>query len=198
MNEAYDIVRKNCCVRKEMDKKRWDAGRMFTPLEIGDRVLIQNKRERGGPGKLRSYWEQKVYIITDVKGSQNVVYEVREEGNRKSKPRVVHRNMLMSVNDDFVLSENEEKVEEKKSEKEKKNEEKKHKVVKNDENKMAAAQKKVVESDSDDSEEERGFYPSELQGLRTEPVARRTRSNQDDKHVHFAVSTDVDDMSEAT
>ena len=55
MNEAYDIVRKNCSVRKEMEKKRWDAGRLLAPSEVGDRVLIQNKLERGGPGKLRSY-----------------------------------------------------------------------------------------------------------------------------------------------
>ena len=34
-------------------------------LNIGDKVLVRNVRERGGPGKLRSHWESGVYIVVD-------------------------------------------------------------------------------------------------------------------------------------
>lgn len=41
----------------------------------------------GGPGKLRSYREQEIYVVTQV-------YEVKPEtGNGRS--RVLHRNMLL-------------------------------------------------------------------------------------------------------
>ena len=49
--------------------------------------------KRGGPGKLRSYSEQEVYVVTQ-KRKDMPVYEVKPEtGNGRS--RVLHRNLLL-------------------------------------------------------------------------------------------------------
>ena len=66
---------------------------MSTSLQPGDRVLIRNVKESGGPGKLRSYWEDKVYKIVRQKSNENPVYEVIPESGGE-KTRVLHRNML--------------------------------------------------------------------------------------------------------
>ena len=72
MEEAYTIAQKKSTDKKLKDKERWDAGATLSCLEVGDRVLVQNK-EKGGPGKIRSFWEQQVYRITALKGSAGVV-----------------------------------------------------------------------------------------------------------------------------
>ena len=59
-------------------------------LCVGDRVLVKNV-ETGGPGKLRSSWEQTVYVVEKV---DKVVYTVHEENN-PTKIKVVHRNMIL-------------------------------------------------------------------------------------------------------
>ena len=41
--------------------------------DVGDRtvsdnkVLVRNKREQGGPGKIRSHWEQDIYQVLEKK-----------------------------------------------------------------------------------------------------------------------------------
>ena len=58
-------------------------------------MLVKNKKEQGGPGKLRSLWEREIYIIRSVKDEAGIIYKVIQEGNLRGKSRVLHRNMLL-------------------------------------------------------------------------------------------------------
>ena len=54
----------------------------------------ERERERGGTGKMRSYSEEKIYIIVSSIDNDPVVYKIRPEHDPKSKTRTVHPNML--------------------------------------------------------------------------------------------------------
>lgn len=47
----------------------------------------------GGPGKLRSYWEQEIHVIVEQKGDLTV-YEVRPEG-QSGKSKALHITFLL-------------------------------------------------------------------------------------------------------
>ena len=81
MQEAYNIASSKSEERKVKDRNRKNnKTKKLGLLEVGDRVLIRNVVERGGPGKLRGYWEQDIYVVSEVKGENGVVYAVRKEG----------------------------------------------------------------------------------------------------------------------
>ena len=57
--------------------------------------MRERERERGGgTGKMRSYSEEKIYIIVSSIDNDPVVYKIRPEHDPKSKTRTVHPNML--------------------------------------------------------------------------------------------------------
>lgn len=62
-------------------------------MREGDRVLLRNLSERGGPGKLRSFWEQKIHVVTRKIAEDSPVYEVKPEDGSQGK-RTLHRNLL--------------------------------------------------------------------------------------------------------
>ena len=63
MQEAYALANERSV--KSLAKERDHHGRKatFTGLEPGDLVLVRNLTPRVGPGKLRSFWEDKVHIV---------------------------------------------------------------------------------------------------------------------------------------
>ena len=104
MREAYQIVQDKSAARKkkDVDRRKLDGKKILGDLIVGDRVLVKNVREKGGPGKIRSHWEQKIYVVSEKKS--DVVYSVIGEGEKdKTKTRVLHRNMLLPVSQWFLF-----------------------------------------------------------------------------------------------
>ena len=59
----------------------------------------------GGPGKICSFWEQKIYWIKEKKDEDGLVYPVVEEGNLNSRVRVLQKNHLLSCEQFPVFTE---------------------------------------------------------------------------------------------
>ena len=93
MKEAYSLAAKNNLQSTVAGKKQYGKKMRFSSLKLGDRVLVRNLSERGGPGKLRCYWEQQIHVVVGQRGNLPV-YEFRPEGHT-GKPRVLHRNLLL-------------------------------------------------------------------------------------------------------
>lgn len=93
MTDAYKIAKERCDKVKKYAEDAWRKRKIANRLEPGDRVLVRNKRQLGGPGKLRSCWEQDVFVVRKSR-EDGVVYEIENlsKGNDK---RALHRNMLL-------------------------------------------------------------------------------------------------------
>lgn len=94
MQEAYAIANQNAKKAAERSKKHYDTKVRSSVLQPGERVLVKNLTPRGGPGKLRNYWEDTVHTVVRQMGSELPIYEVRPEKG-KGRSRVLHRNLLM-------------------------------------------------------------------------------------------------------
>ena len=97
MEEAYKIAAANARKRSDRGKNYYDMKAKNAGLLPGDRVLVRNLGERGGPGKLRSFWEDKVHIVVRRICDKLTVYEVRPEDG-KGRIQVLHRNLLLQCN----------------------------------------------------------------------------------------------------
>ena len=92
MSEAYQLASEKAAKNATSGKMQYKKAKSTT-LQPGDRVLIRNVKERGGPGKLRSYWEDEIYKIVCQKPDEIPVYDVIPESG-EGKTRTLHRNML--------------------------------------------------------------------------------------------------------
>ncbi len=100
MNQAFEIARKHCIASNEQNKKNYDKRVKGADIEVGERVLYRN-REKGGTGKLRSFWENRVFVVTG-KEEEIPVYSIKPEKGA-GKVKRVHRNDIMTCNE--ILSE---------------------------------------------------------------------------------------------
>ena len=94
MTDAYRIAAEKAGQCAAHDRKEYSRKARSSELKPGDRVLVKNVVERGGPRKLRSFWEEKIYIVLNRKDPNSAVYEVGPE-NQDGRTRVLHRNLLM-------------------------------------------------------------------------------------------------------
>jgi len=98
MEEAYSLARESIQKSQEKGKRNYDKHFRSTILKPGDRVLVRNLSERGGPGKLRSFWEDKVHVVVRRMGDDSPVYEVKPEAGQ-GRTRVLHRNLLLQCDE---------------------------------------------------------------------------------------------------
>ena len=95
MHQAYDLAAKRSEKSQQHNKAIYDKNARSTVLQPGDRVLVRNLSERGGPGKLRSFWEKQIHRIVKQVGDNMPVYSVIPENNPSGKVRNLHRNLLL-------------------------------------------------------------------------------------------------------
>ena len=81
----------------EWNKQGYDRKAKAVDVEVGDKVLMQNCRKKGGTGKLKSYWEHSIFEVVEKRGDAPV-YKIRNVHKKKDE-RVVHRNLLMLCNE---------------------------------------------------------------------------------------------------
>ena len=93
LQEALNIASRNAHAKAESGKLQYDKKVHSNALEQGDRVLVRNLSESGGPGKIRSHWDQDVYTVVK-RQSESPVYIVKKE-NGQGPERVLHHNLLL-------------------------------------------------------------------------------------------------------
>ena len=98
MTEAYKLAGKKSSEAGTRAKQHYDL-----PC---DRVLVRNLRERGGPEKLHSHWEDQIHIVISRKGEDSPVYEVKPEAGTGIN-RTLHRNLLLPSNNLLINIPNE-------------------------------------------------------------------------------------------
>ena len=93
MKEAYALASRQIVKSSIRSKACYDKKASSAVLYPGERVLVRNLSERGGPGKLRAYWEQQIHVVEE-RMADSPVYRVKPEHGR-GKQRVIHRNLLL-------------------------------------------------------------------------------------------------------
>ena len=93
MREAYEIAAENSKKAAFYNKSHHDKRIPGMALKPGDRVLVRNLHERGGTGKLRNYWEEKVNVVIDRRKECPVYVLKAEDGS--GVERILHHNLLL-------------------------------------------------------------------------------------------------------
>ena len=94
MEDAYKIAAAKSGQSMAKGRQRYNERAFATDLKPGDRVLVKRLLDRGGPGKLRSFWEDDIYIVARRPDPGNAVYEVELE-SRPGRKRMLRRNLLL-------------------------------------------------------------------------------------------------------
>lgn len=94
LKEAIRIAQSSTTQAQKKQAEQYNKRVKGVALEIGDKVLLANRRERAR-GKLADLWDSTVYVIT-WKDPNVHVYRVEDPVTKKNK--VVHRNFILPVN----------------------------------------------------------------------------------------------------
>ncbi|MCG8033934.1 MAG: DDE-type integrase/transposase/recombinase, partial [Candidatus Thiodiazotropha taylori] len=93
---AYERAGEEARRKGKKYKRYYDQNVKFANLVSGDRVLVKKVGIKG-KHKLADIWETNTYIVTSQPMPDIPVYLVKEE-NSSSKPKLLHRNMLLPFN----------------------------------------------------------------------------------------------------
>uniref|UniRef100_A0A673LHN9 Integrase catalytic domain-containing protein n=1 Tax=Sinocyclocheilus rhinocerous TaxID=307959 RepID=A0A673LHN9_9TELE len=92
LHEAAEIAQRHSEKEQRKQAKGYNKKVRGTCLDIGDRVLVANKGERG-KRKLADKWDPVVYTVVD-RNLQTHTYKLKDE---KGNVRIVHRNLLLDI-----------------------------------------------------------------------------------------------------
>ena len=93
MQEAFKLAKEHMQKSSQYSKQYYDKKVKGTEILVGDLVLVRNVRERGGTGKLNSYWEENIFEV--VKKDQNIPVYTLKNMNKSSDVRDIHGNLMM-------------------------------------------------------------------------------------------------------
>lgn len=82
MEEAYAIAKQNAQKAAERSKKYYDTKVRSSVLHSGVCILVKKLTPRGGPAKLRNYWEETVHTVVKQMGPDLPIYE---KGQKKGR-----------------------------------------------------------------------------------------------------------------
>ena len=98
--QAYKNANTESMRRKSKDVEKHNAKRQKASILLsGNRALVQNMSERGGTGKLRSFWEDKAHIVLETYGENPVLYRVQAENGPNGRTRNLLDIILQSCDD---------------------------------------------------------------------------------------------------
>ncbi|KAK0138039.1 Pro-Pol polyprotein [Merluccius polli] len=88
-NGTYRLASETAQKEQKRAKKQYDRKTYGVELQPGSRVLVRNFKERGGPGKLRSYWEDEVNVWEEeeIRRKRKSHTDKRKERQVKQKNR---------------------------------------------------------------------------------------------------------------
>ncbi|RXN32180.1 Retrovirus-related Pol polyprotein from transposon 412 [Labeo rohita] len=92
LHEAARIAQKHTEKEQKKQAKSYNRKVKGTCLNIGDRVLLANKSERGKK-KLADKWDPTIYTVKD-RNLQTNIYKLTDEDG---KSKVVHRNLILDI-----------------------------------------------------------------------------------------------------
>ena len=78
MREAYLLADTKMKKSGAYNKKYYDKKAKAVEIEEGDKVLVRNVREKGGTGKLKSYWEEAIFTVVEKRG-ELPVFKIKNE-----------------------------------------------------------------------------------------------------------------------
>lgn len=97
IEEVYKLASQQAGRMAEKEKQQHDKGLLSARLHPGDHVLGKTLLAKGGPGKLRSFWEQEIYVVVKQVNEETPVYEVRKRSGLGGIRRL-HRKLLRQCN----------------------------------------------------------------------------------------------------
>ena len=97
MQEAMRVAAENMEKSSDYNKRYHARKAKITEVCVGDNVLVRNYREKGGTGKLKSFWEEAIFVVLEKREGLPVF---KIQNLRKKKDiRVVHRNKIMKCDE---------------------------------------------------------------------------------------------------